>query len=324
MVVLRAELEVAHDDGDLRAGDHQDHEHEEEEAEDVVELVEPDGGEDEEELDEDRAEGEHAAHNDGECGPHVPHLLGYLARDLVGAHGELGGLALVAEVGAQEDEGRGDAEPEQEQGHEGSEGHRARGRLSPDEKVEHEENHEHHAGVEGRGEHGVLLPRRAALEGLEEVGGEEARGHAHEDEEKDERRHQPAAVRRAQEAQDREDHGHHEHAQHLHARARGHAEEHGVGRGPEDVAVDQLPPRLLLRLLGHVQLVVALQVLVQRAHHDHGYHAAQEEHNHQRVDDGEPVDLLVAHEQVSVPAAGPLDVRSLPLDVVCEDDLARL
>ena len=36
MVVLGAELEVAHDDRDLGARDDQDHKHEKEEAEDVV------------------------------------------------------------------------------------------------------------------------------------------------------------------------------------------------------------------------------------------------------------------------------------------------
>ena len=51
MVVLGAELEVAHDDRDLGAGDDQDEEDEEQEAKHVVELVQPDGGEDKEELD---------------------------------------------------------------------------------------------------------------------------------------------------------------------------------------------------------------------------------------------------------------------------------
>ena len=44
-------------DGHLGACDHQDEHHEGEEAEDVVEALQPDGGHDEEQLDEDRAEG---------------------------------------------------------------------------------------------------------------------------------------------------------------------------------------------------------------------------------------------------------------------------
>mmetsp|Transcript_14657 Transcript_14657/g.38064 ORF Transcript_14657/g.38064 Transcript_14657/m.38064 type:complete len:217 (+) Transcript_14657:318-968(+) len=125
VVVLRAQLEVAHDDGDLRARDHQDHEDEEEEAEHVVELVQPDRGEDEEELDEHRAKGQHTAHDDREGRLHVPHLLGHLPRDLIRAHGEVGHLPLVPEVGAEEDERRRDTEPEEQQGHERAERHRA-------------------------------------------------------------------------------------------------------------------------------------------------------------------------------------------------------
>ena len=79
MVVLGAELEVAHDDGDLGARDDEDQEDEHEEAEDVVELVEPDRREDGEELD----ERQHAADDHREGRLHVPHLLGHLPRDLV-------------------------------------------------------------------------------------------------------------------------------------------------------------------------------------------------------------------------------------------------
>mmetsp|Transcript_14655 Transcript_14655/g.38056 ORF Transcript_14655/g.38056 Transcript_14655/m.38056 type:complete len:212 (+) Transcript_14655:244-879(+) len=125
VVVLRAELEVAHDDGDLRAGDEQDEEDHKQKAEDVVELVQPDRGEDEEELDEHRAKGQHTAHDDREGRLHVPHLLGHLPRDLIRAHGEVGHLPLVPEVGAEEDERRRDTEPEEQQGHERAERHRA-------------------------------------------------------------------------------------------------------------------------------------------------------------------------------------------------------
>jgi len=42
MIIFRAELEVAHDDGDLSTGENQDDEHYSEEPEDVIELVKPD------------------------------------------------------------------------------------------------------------------------------------------------------------------------------------------------------------------------------------------------------------------------------------------
>mmetsp|Transcript_17587 Transcript_17587/g.51091 ORF Transcript_17587/g.51091 Transcript_17587/m.51091 type:complete len:496 (+) Transcript_17587:327-1814(+) len=323
VVVLGAELEVAHDDGDLRAGDHQDHEHEEEEAEDVVELVEPDGGEDEEELDEDRAEGQDAAHEHAEGRGHVPGLLRHLPRDLVGARGVLDDGLLVPEVGAYEGERYRDAEPHAEQCEEGAKGHGAGALLPPDEEVKDEADEAHDAREHEGCLERVALPVGAAKH-LVETRRHVARGDTHEHIEQEHGGHQPTAVRWAQEAEQREDHGHEGHPEDLRAGPNVHRQEAKIGRGPEDVAVHQLPPGLLRRVFLGLGVVVPAQVAAERARHDHGHHATQEEHDHQAVHHGEPVDLLVAHEQVSVPAAGPLDVRSLPLDVVCEDDLARL
>ena len=64
----------------------------------------------------------------------------------VGLGGVLDGVPLVAEVGAGESEGYRDAEPEHEQREHGAEGDGARGLLSPDEEVEHEEDDEDDAG----------------------------------------------------------------------------------------------------------------------------------------------------------------------------------
>lgn len=82
-------MEVAEEDGGLRAGDHQDEEHQEQEAEHVVGLGGPDGVQDEEELDEDAAEGQDAAHDDARQRLRVYALLGDLPWDLVGADGVL-------------------------------------------------------------------------------------------------------------------------------------------------------------------------------------------------------------------------------------------
>lgn len=79
---------------------------------------------------------------------------------------------------------------------------------------------------------------------------------------------------------------------------------------PTDIfSRNQLGPDLSL-VLG-LELVVLGDVAVEGAHHDHGHHAREEEHDHERVDDGEPVDLVVGHQQVCVPAGCPLDVADL-------------
>lgn len=63
VVVLGAQVEVAEQDGRLGACDHEDDEYQEEEAEHVVHLIRPERVQDEEELDEDTAEGQHSTHD---------------------------------------------------------------------------------------------------------------------------------------------------------------------------------------------------------------------------------------------------------------------
>jgi len=62
VIVLGAELEIDHDDADLRAADDENDEYEKEESEEIVELVLVDGGEDEEQLDEAGAERQNTGH----------------------------------------------------------------------------------------------------------------------------------------------------------------------------------------------------------------------------------------------------------------------
>lgn len=246
MVILTAKLEVAQHDRDLRAGDDEDEEHDEEEAEDVVELVQPDGGQDEEQLDEDRAERQDAPDQNGEHRAHVPGLLRDLARDLVRAHGVLGGGLLEAEVAPDEDERDRDAEPQEDQGEHGAEGDGPRGLLPPDEAVEDEEGAEDDAREEERGLQGDLLPL-GALEHLVQAGARVAGQQAHEDPQQEHGGHEAAAVGGGEEAQHRKDHGDERHAEELHPRAHVDAEQARVVGGPEDVAVDQLPASLLLQ-----------------------------------------------------------------------------
>lgn len=71
----------------------------------------------------------------------------------------------------------------------------------------------------------------------------------------------------------------------------------------------QLPTVLLLTVLASVDLVVSSNVLVQCAEHDHGDHGREEEHDHQRVEDAEPLDIGVRHRVKDViPTGRPADV----------------
>jgi len=68
-------LEVAHDDGNFCAGGDKDEEHTHQETEDIVDLMEPQGRHDEEELDADGAKRQDATQSNREQWVSVPHLL---------------------------------------------------------------------------------------------------------------------------------------------------------------------------------------------------------------------------------------------------------
>mmetsp|Transcript_21160 Transcript_21160/g.49623 ORF Transcript_21160/g.49623 Transcript_21160/m.49623 type:complete len:357 (+) Transcript_21160:1002-2072(+) len=87
----------------------------------------------------------------------------------------------------------------------------------------------------------------------------------------------------------------------------------------------QLPTSLLV-LLGRLQiklLFVPPEVVLKGADHDDGHQTGQEEDNHKGVEDREPVNLLVLHLQVCVPARRPLDWARLPENIIGPDDLGR-
>lgn len=57
-------MEIAQQDGRLRAGDDENQEHEEQKTEHVIHLIRPQGVQNEEQLNEDAAKGENSAHDD--------------------------------------------------------------------------------------------------------------------------------------------------------------------------------------------------------------------------------------------------------------------
>ena len=105
-----------------------------------------------------------------------------------------------------------------------------------------------------------------------------------------------------------------QHREDLNSRPDDGSKEFVVVRRSKHVTVHQLPASLLYAVLALlVSHVVLGDVLPQCPDDDHGDDAGQEEDHHDRVDDGEPVDLRVRHLQVDVPARGPLDVGPVPL-----------
>ncbi len=140
-------MEVAQEDGGLGAGDDQNEVDHAEKAEHVVELMRPQAVEDEEELNEDAAEGQDAAHDNAWQRASVQILDGDLTRDLVGAHGVLNHGLLEAQVRAQEHEWCAHAEPQSEQSDQCAEWYGRRALVYPQNQVEHKENDKHNSEI---------------------------------------------------------------------------------------------------------------------------------------------------------------------------------
>lgn len=87
----------------------------------------------------------------------------------------------------------------------------------------------------------------------------------------------------------------------------------GDAAGRRKQQTHQLPAGFLLSFLNSLQLIVVADVPVQCAHHNHGHHTRQEQDNHEGVDDGEPVDLVICHQQVGVPPGCPPSLTWLHL-----------
>ena len=85
-----------------------------------------------------------------------------------------------------------------------------------------------------------------------------ARGHAHQEEEEEGSCEEAATVGRREEAEHREHDGEDPHDEQLHARSEGGTEQDGVGRGAQDVGVDELPAALLLQVLLVLLVVPAM------------------------------------------------------------------
>ena len=86
--------------------------------------------------------------------------------------------------------------------------------------------------------------------------------------------------------------------------------------------MDKLPACLLLRILDGLHLIVSGNVLAEGADHDSGNGTEEEEDDHEGVDDGKVMNVVIgAADEVDIPAVGPLNVGLLPLHLVGVHDL---
>mmetsp|Transcript_6973 Transcript_6973/g.17839 ORF Transcript_6973/g.17839 Transcript_6973/m.17839 type:complete len:442 (-) Transcript_6973:471-1796(-) len=324
-IVLVVEQEVGDDDRYADCYDREDHKHEQQEAIHVVELVVPERGEDEVHLDEDGAERQNAAKEHENRRLREPLLFGHQARDRVHAARVVSHAAPVAaEDRANHRERDAHKQPEQKRHHDRAERDRAHRAVCNGDHVEDCHRQDHDDGEERGGvqKHTRPLPASklhvqgprgvAAHERCEEVA-------------RDARRHHRASAGVQREQRRSQDHEKRKSCE-LCAAADQRRKEHRLRWHTEHVAVDLLPAGLVQVGVEVVAVCVARVprvVPAQRAHEDERHNANEEDHHHERVEDGEPVDLVLEEVVVEVPleALVESDVDRLPLHRVCERDL---
>jgi len=143
---------------------------------------------------------------------------GDLAGDGVGDAGHFDDLPLEAKVGAEEDEGERDAEPEDHEDDEGAEGDSRRRLASPHDHVDDKEHGKAHAGEDDRRqERGLEVVW--LLDQLAEASCRVSGGDAHEDVEEEDGREKCAAVGRGEEAESGECESEDGHDKELHPRS---------------------------------------------------------------------------------------------------------
>ena len=321
-VIFTAKLQVAHNDRYHRAGSDQDEQNGHEEAHHVKVLVQPKSRHDKEKLNADRTKGEDTTKEAREGHIGIERLLGNETGDLVGLGRDVGLLGTEAKVGTGKDKRRRDTDPKKEHGKDKPEGDGGSGVDEAEEDVQHSEHTNKQTGEGDGGSDSVSLPGGAVTE-LEETGRAVSGDGTAENIKEDDGRKGLSLLHGVDELEQGAQKNREEANSDLDTGTNGDAQGHGAEGGrAEDVTVDKLPACLLLRILDRLHLVVSGNVLAEGADHDGSNGTEEEEDDHERVDNGKVMNVIVgAADEVDVPTVGPLDVGPLPLHLVGVDDL---
>jgi len=246
---------------------------------------------------------------------HVPNLVRNLTGNLVGTNRVLNVWLLESEVASQEDKRDRNTEPESKKSDQGGEWNGSGRLLSPNEEVEDKENTEDDARIKNSSQQSATFPS-VTLEHLVQAGSNITGEDTHEDENNQKSSEQATTISRRQETKNSKHHGNKSHSNNLDTSSNTDREQHGIFRRTENITMNQLPAIFLLSFIRAFNLIVTIEILMDSTHHNHTNHTSEEKNDHERVDDGEPMDLAVSHEEINIPTRGPLDILGLPFDVV--------
>mmetsp|Transcript_35637 Transcript_35637/g.84450 ORF Transcript_35637/g.84450 Transcript_35637/m.84450 type:complete len:254 (+) Transcript_35637:552-1313(+) len=251
----------------------------------------PDRREDVVQLDVDGGEREEASHCHLRDGLPVPWQRRDLARVLVGARGRVPHiLAVLAADAAEDGQGEGNHCPDDDDDADRAKGEGGRGTVEDGDRVEEAEHGEERGTEEAPRQDVVSDPVRAPHD-LVVARGHIARNPCRQRVQDHERCQQRPPVVRVEHPNERKREDTQRHHEDLGPASNNRTEQVRAGREAEHIAMDILPPRLLLLVKRLVIPCVLHEVVLQHTHENGPQKARKKKHSHTAVDDGEPVDL---------------------------------
>mmetsp|Transcript_5834 Transcript_5834/g.10198 ORF Transcript_5834/g.10198 Transcript_5834/m.10198 type:complete len:281 (-) Transcript_5834:127-969(-) len=280
-MIFTAELQIAHDNGNLGTGGTKNDQDGQQESHDVVNLVQPKGTHDEGQLDADTSERQNTAKDGRDERMHVPWKFGDDTGNLVGLGGDFQFFGTESKVGTNKDERCTNAAPKSKESHNGEEGSGRGGTSHAQKDVEDTKDGHKSTGQSDGGVERVLLPRLGITELVETSRGVSSDTSA-EDIDQEECAEGLTLLEGVQELEDGKDHGDEEGRSNLCTSSDKDAEEHRrhLGR-TEDVSVDELPSGFFLGFFEGLHFIVSGNILAEGTDHDGGNGSRQEENDHE-------------------------------------------
>mmetsp|Transcript_5514 Transcript_5514/g.8482 ORF Transcript_5514/g.8482 Transcript_5514/m.8482 type:complete len:257 (-) Transcript_5514:13-783(-) len=255
--------------------------------------MQPQRAHDEEQLDAHRSKREHTRDKVADGRTRVVGHFGNETCDLIRLRGHLNLISTVAKIATDKHQWSRHTSPQQEDKEYRQERHGRGGTYNTQEDVQHHEHAHNHCGEGKRSGNRVSFPSLGITE-LVQPSRDVSTNHSAEDIQQHHCCQRLTLLDGVQHTKHRCQQCSKEGRTDLSATPNQHTKQHGIALGwAEDISVNQLPASLLLCLLYGLHFIVPSNILFECADHDGSNSTRQEDHNHERVDDGKIVDLII-------------------------------
>mmetsp|Transcript_28535 Transcript_28535/g.47226 ORF Transcript_28535/g.47226 Transcript_28535/m.47226 type:complete len:637 (+) Transcript_28535:189-2099(+) len=323
-MIFTAQLQVAHDNGHFGTSGAQNQKDNQQESHNVVDLVQPKGAHNKGQFDADGTKWKDTSKGNGNEWVDMPWKFWNDTGNLVGLGGDIKLLGAKSHVGTEKDKRRRNAHPKRKESDNGQERHGRGGTSKAQKDVEDNKDADHASRKSHGGVDGVELPSLGVAK-LVESGRDITSDGSAENVQDQDGCQGLSLVHGVEQFENGANHGKEESSSNLGTSTDTDGKKHGRElRWSKDITMDQLPSSLFLCLFQGLQLVVSSNILAQGADHDGSNSSRQEQDNHERIDNGKVVNVIIwRSNQVDIPTISPRQVGGLPLHFVTVENLDR-